>query len=257
MSIPSIIVTGSPAWAEKAAQLLREQGYRLIYHTDRAGYVPRLVNESAALVFVDSADSDWTYWIVTLKVEQATRRIPVIVVAHDSTACQQAVMSGADGYLPLEKLQTDLLQMVRDYARVNDPDLLAEMLCQCDEELPPRARLGIEKFNAGDYYKQHDLLEAQWMHETGPVRHLYRAILQVGIAYYHITRGNFRGAQKMLLRCKQWFSILPDTCQGVDVRQLLEDAIRVQTALEAMDSTDTFDRALLRPVIVTSLDTSG
>jgi hypothetical protein len=91
------------------------------------------------------------------------------------------------------------------------------------------------------------------------VRDLYRAILQVGIAYYHITRGNHRGALRMLLRCKQWFLALPDTCQGVNVRQLREDASRVQTALETMETANmgTFDRALLRPVIVIPSGRSG
>ncbi len=43
------------------------------------------------------------------------------------------------------------------------------------------------------------------MAESGPVRDLYRAILQVGVAYYHITRGNHAGGLRMLRRCVQWF----------------------------------------------------
>jgi len=55
------------------------------------------------------------------------------------------------------------------------------------------------------------------MATSGPVRELYRAILQVGIAYYQIERGNHRGALKMLLRSVQWLAMLPDRCQGIDV----------------------------------------
>ena len=105
----------------------------------------------------------------------------------------------------------------------------------------------IARFNAGDYYDQHDFFEALWMAEPGPVRDLYRAILQVGVAYHHITQGNPRGALKMLRRSAQWFASLPDVCQGVDVRQLREDAAAVEAALRAADGAD-FDAAEWLPL---------
>ena len=82
------------------------------------------------------------------------------------------------------------------------------------------------------------------------MRDLYRGILQVGVAYYHITQGNRQGALKMLLRSVQWLAPLPDLCQGVDVRGLREDAARVRAALEVTDPTDMpgFDLSLLRPL---------
>ncbi len=54
------------------------------------------------------------------------------------------------------------------------------------------------------------------------------------------------------VRRVQWLARLPDMCQGVDVRQLREDAERVRAALQALDPAQiaSFDRALLRPVQV-------
>ena len=88
------------------------------------------------------------------------------------------------------------------------------------------------------------------MEQTSPIRELYRVILQVGVAYYHITRGNHAGGLKMLRRTVQWFTMLPDECQGVNVRQLRTDADRVRAALRAMAPADiaSFDRSLLKPV---------
>lgn len=82
------------------------------------------------------------------------------------------------------------------------------------------------------------------------MRDLYRAVLQVGIAYYQITRGNHRGALKMLLRSVQWFALLPDVCQGIDIKQLREDSFHVRAELEKMNPSDiaNFDRSLLKPV---------
>lgn len=113
-------------------------------------------------------------------------------------------------------------------------------------------------FNAGEYYRQHDLFEALWMAEAGPVRNLYRAILQIGVGYYHLQRGNYRGALKMLLRSLQWLTPLPDVCQGVDVRQLRADSGAVRLALERhLDGAEDapFDMALLRPVLLVDDET--
>ena len=76
-------------------------------------------------------------------------------------------------------------------------------------------------------------------------------MLQVGIAYFQIERGNYRGAIKMLQRSVQWLLILPDTCQGVDVKQLREDSFKVRAELERLgeDRLDELDRSLLKKVI--------
>ncbi|MCI0350288.1 MAG: DUF309 domain-containing protein [Acidobacteriales bacterium] len=108
----------------------------------------------------------------------------------------------------------------------------------------------MRKFNAGEYYKQHDLFEEQWMKTTGPVRDLYRAVLQVGIAYFQIERGNYRGALKMLQRSVQWLVVLPDVCQGINVKKLRDDSFRVRAELERLGETRfaEFDKALIQGV---------
>jgi predicted metal-dependent hydrolase len=199
---------------------------------------------------VDGDSGDWRFWTATPKASPATRRIPIILAAEDPDARHGALSSGADLTLTPAELLEQLRQLVTDYARVPDPAVLEELDCQCREPLPPRAVEGVEKFNAGEYYRQHDLFEAQWVDTEGPVRDLYRAILQVGVAYYQIERGNYRGALKMLLRSVQWLSILPDVCQGVDVKQLREDSYRVRAELERLGEVDfaSFDRGLIKPL---------
>jgi predicted metal-dependent hydrolase len=95
------------------------------------------------------------------------------------------------------------------------------------------------------------LFEAQWVEEQRPIRDLYRAILQVGVGYHHITRRNYRGAVKTLQKSVQWLLMLPDTCQGVDIKQLREDSFRVRTELERLGAAriHEFDMRLLRPIV--------
>ena len=120
----------------------------------------------------------------------------------------------------------------------------------CQAELPDLAAQALALFNAGEYYKQHDLLEELWRMTGGPVRDLYQGILQIGVGYYQILRGNRRGARKMLRRGLRKLTPLPDVCQGVDVKTLCEDATCVQEALESLpdEQIGQFDLTLLQPV---------
>jgi hypothetical protein len=87
--------------------------------------------------------------------------------------------------------------------------------------------------------------------DTSPGRELYRAILQVAVAYLQIERGNYAGAMKMFLRLRQWIDPLPETCRGVNVAQLRADAWRARETLIALgkDRIGEFDRELFKPVI--------
>jgi predicted metal-dependent hydrolase len=247
---PTIVITAAPAWAQSVTDLLSGE-YAIHHYTDRApGYVARLTDDRAAMILVDGDDPDWQFWTATPKVSPATRRIPVLVISDDANRRADALLSGADFTLAPDEITSQLLALVRDNARVLDPALIAQFEDECGQPLPPLAVQGIEKFNAGEYYPQHDLFEELWMQTETPVRNLYQAILQVGIAYYQITRGNHRGALKMLLRSVQWLSMLPDVCQGVNIKQLREDSYRVRAELERMNPQDIaqFDRTLLKPV---------
>ena len=140
--------------------------------------------------------------------------------------------------------------MVKDYGRILSSEIIEQLECECEESLPSLAVEGVRKFNSGEYYAQHDLFEEQWIETESPVRDLYRAVLQVGVAYYQIERGNYRGALKMLQRSVQWLAILPDVCQGIHVTQLRQDSYQVRAELERLgeERFDEFDLNLLKPI---------
>lgn len=249
MTLPLIILTGALDWAQPIQQALTES-CRVRHETELTGYLARLADTRPALVVVDGADPRWRRWVTTPKTSPAARRIPIILITGDAETRQAALLAGADVTFTPAEFQARPAQIVAEYARQLDPALLQQLDCECQEPLPPLALEGVAKFNAGEYYPQHDLFEAQWVQTPGPVRDLYRAILQVGVAYYQIERGNHRGALKMLLRSLQWLAILPDVCQGIDVRQLREDSTRVRAELERLgpENIAAFDRSLLKPL---------
>lgn len=123
---------------------------------------------------------------------------------------------------------------------------------QCEEALPPEALEAIRLFNAGEYHHQHDLFEELWRAESRPVRDLYQGVLQVGLAYYQITRGNLRGALKMFQRSERWLAPLPDVCRGINVAKLRADAARVKAEVRRLgaERIDQFDPEWFEPVEV-------
>ncbi|MCA9903079.1 MAG: DUF309 domain-containing protein [Caldilineaceae bacterium] len=245
-----IVITGNPAWRKNAAEIIESADYTVVQQTESAGYVTRLVDVRAVLLLVDGDAADWGFWTATPKASPATRRIPIILVSDNPERRAGASAAGADFAITANRLASELPTLLQEMARVPDAAFVTQLDCQCNEPMPPEGLKSIALFNAGEYYKQHDQFEAMWMAESGPVRELYRAILQVGIAYYQITRGNHRGALKMLLRSVQWLALLPDVCRGVDVAQLRQDAAAVRAELERVgdQGMDKFERSLLKPV---------
>jgi uncharacterized protein len=105
----------------------------------------------------------------------------------------------------------------------------------CNTPLPSDAIQGLEYFNAGKYFEAHEELETAWRREKGPIRELYRGILQVAVAYYHIQRGNYTGGLKMFRRCRQRLDPFPDECCGVNLARLRQDFERVERQVLALE----------------------
>lgn len=249
MQKPVIVVTGSPIWTNTIHAQLAETA-TIIQQPTATGYMNTLIDSLAALVLVDGDQADWERWVIAPKVSSATRRIPLIVVSSETAVRATAPLLGAEVVVSPDELARELRRLVQDFARLPDPAKQAQLDCECAEPLPPLAQEGVRRFNTGEYYKQHDLFEEQWVNTAGPVRDLYRAVLQVGVAYFQIQRGNYRGALKMLQRSVQWLVMLPDSCQGINVARLREDSFRVRAELERLGEARfaEFDHSLIRGV---------
>jgi predicted metal-dependent hydrolase len=191
----------------------------------------------------------WEPWITILRASPATRRIPILCFGphEDVERMKRAKAVGATAVLARSQFTANMPDLFQKYARIPDYEALDSA---CREPLPDLAQRGIELFNEGEYYQCHDDLEEAWMAEKGRIRDLYRGILQVGIAYYQIQRGNYRGALKMLLRVRQWLDPLPPTCRGLNIDKLRRDATAVQEALTNLgpERIDEFDQSLFHPI---------
>lgn len=193
----------------------------------------------------------WRQWLSILKSSPATRRVPVICYGPhvDKQSLNDAanMTTEPDAVVPRSRFFAAMPDLIATVARVYDYPAIAE---GCLGSLPSSALQGLVAFNASHYFDAHEHLEDAWNEERGPVRELYRALLQVAVAYLQIERRNYRGAVKMFLRARQWLAPLPAQCRGVDVARLRVDAERVYQAITDLgpERLDRFDLAALSPV---------
>ena len=102
------------------------------------------------------------------------------------------------------------------------------------EEVPELVLRGIEKFNKGEFYECHEYLEEAWMREPRRVRFLYQGILQVGVGFYHLQNGNWRGATGLLRNGSRRLKEFEPTTLGIDVARLVRESERCLKELEGL-----------------------
>jgi hypothetical protein len=232
----------SSAIPRQTAEHLVGPGARLIEHVTEL---------RPALILIDLGDSQipWQHWLPVIKSSPATRRIPVVCFgAHtDVEMLKQAQRLGADAVLDRSAFFSKMLDVIQDYAKVTDYPMLK---ITCQAPLSMTAIHGLELFNQGKFFEAHEVLESAWNEDQTPGRELYRAILQVAVAYLQIERRNYNGAVKMFLRLRQWIEPLPAVCRGVDVAQLRTEARLVYQNLLALgpQQINSFDHSLFKPV---------
>lgn len=122
-----------------------------------------------------------------------------------------------------------------------------EPTSRCADPPTPALRLGIEQFNRGEFFEQHETLEAAWIAEEDPLRYLYQGILQVGVGFHHLTaRRNARGARNLWTRGIALLQSFRGGCMDVDVARLIAETERCLAELaRVQDDTAAFNRTLI------------
>jgi predicted metal-dependent hydrolase len=109
---------------------------------------------------------------------------------------------------------------------------------RCDDPPPAELLHGIEEFNRGEFFEQHETLEGIWIHEPDAVRYLYQGILQVGVGFYHWRRGNWRGAVAKLGQGIAKLQPYRPACMTIDVERLVQEAAALRAVLEQQGPDD-------------------
>jgi len=208
------------------------------------------------LALVDLATpGDWATAITRCKVRPHTSQTPIIAFGShvEVETLKAARKAGADHAWARSKLMDEVVAVVDRH--LHPPVTYPE---GWGAPLSPLAREGIEEFNRGEYFEQHELLEQAWLAEPRPIREMYQGLLQVGVAFLQIERNNWPGAIKMFRRGLPRLRTLPPICQGVEIAafRTAAEAVHREVTARGAEHLHEFDRARL-PKIVSHEDTAG
>jgi uncharacterized protein len=104
----------------------------------------------------------------------------------------------------------------------------------CADAPPAALHTAVTQFNQREFFECHETLEALWNAEPGPVRTLYKGVLQVGVGCYHLLRHNYHGATVKLRTGADYLTPFMGGCLGVDVERLIAEARALLAAVEAL-----------------------
>ena len=183
---------------------------------------------------------DWETAIRQCKMKPHTRQTPIFAFGShvDTATLQKARRAGADHAWARSRMMDELVAVV---SRHLHPPL--RQLEGCSDPPSRAAVAGLLAFNQRRFFDQHEYLELAWNEEERPVRDLYQGILQVGVAFLQMERGNRRGALKMFRRGLPKLRDVAGFCQGIDVAALREAAELIHRRLSEQDADEPLDVA--------------
>ena len=178
---------------------------------------------------------DWETAIRQCKMKPHTRQTPIFAFGShvDVATLQRARKAGVDHAWARSRMMEELVAVVERH--VHPPVLHLE---GCGDPPSRAAVAGLLAFNQGRFFDQHEYLELAWKEEARAVRELYQGMLQVGVAFLQIERGNRRGALKMFRRGLPKLRGLADSCQGISVAELRDAAERIHRQLSEQKPDD-------------------
>ncbi|MCA9869259.1 MAG: DUF309 domain-containing protein [Anaerolineae bacterium] len=246
---PVLALVTDLMFATRIADVVRAQGGRPIMAASpeefRAG-----VDRWPVLMLIDVNAlplEQWTPEVKRAKASPQSRLIPIYGFgSHVDTATLKAArQAGCDHVWARSRFVSELPDLV--VTHIDPPPVYPEGW----DDQPSDAFLeGVARFNAGEFYKQHDVFEALWMADQRPIRDLYQGVLQIGVSFYQIEESNYRGAVKMLRRGLLRLRPLPPVCQTLDVARLRREARAVHDELVALgpERLNEFDLEKLRGI---------
>ncbi len=104
---------------------------------------------------------------------------------------------------------------------------------------------GLKSFNESDFYDAHEYWEELWSDYILSDRKFIQGLIQLAVAYFHITNINKRGALSMLNKCQLKIEMFKPFTRGLDVNYILNSIRLSINNLNDIEDVRDFDWSLI------------
>ena len=101
---------------------------------------------------------------------------------------------------------------------------------------------GVDSFNNKDYYDAHEYFEEIWTEHKLEDRVFIQALIQLSVAYFHITNSNKNGAMGLFKKSIKKLDLYIDTIQIIsNINDIIKAAHDSYKYIQQIDDTNLFN----------------
>ena len=97
---------------------------------------------------------------------------------------------------------------------------------------------GLKLFNDRKFYDAHEYWEELWLEYRLIDKKFIQALIQLTVAYYHLSTGNIKGAKSLLNKSLNKMEMFAPSNRGIDVNLLIES---IHLSIKLIDDGEDFD----------------
>ena len=107
---------------------------------------------------------------------------------------------------------------------------------------------GLKLFNDRKFYDAHEFWEELWLEYYLEDKKFIQGLIQLTVAYYHLSTGNLKGAKSLLNKSLDKMKMFSPVNRGIDVNELIKS---IRLSIEMIDDGVNFDWMIVPKLEVT------
>ena len=104
---------------------------------------------------------------------------------------------------------------------------------------------GVDSFNRKSFYDAHESWESLWTEYNLDDALLIQGLIQLSVAYFHITNLNLKGSKNLFNKCIPKLEKYRENLRGIDINEIIYTAELALHKINSIENTNDFDWKLV------------
>ena len=104
---------------------------------------------------------------------------------------------------------------------------------------------GVDLFNRKSFYDAHESWENLWTEYNLDDALLIQGLIQLSVAYFHITNLNLKGSKNLFNKCIPKLEKYRENLRGIDINEIINTAELALDNINSIENTNDFNWALV------------